>query len=84
MRRVGVGQTASGHVAIADGLDLLRPELGAEGIEAGEDGVELSDDLLGFPAFGVGGEADDIREEDRAPVGPGQLPAASRERLSRT
>ena len=61
-------QAGHDHVGVADGLDLLEPELIGQPIEIGEQLVQHLDRSLRRESLGEGREVDNVREEDRCLV----------------
>ena len=57
------GQAANGHVAIADGLDLLQVSFRDQFVKGREQSAEHLDELARFEASGKRSEAHDVGEQ---------------------
>ena len=58
-----LGQSARGHVGIADGLDLFEAARGHELVKAREESAEQPDDFVGWQDRRQPREPDDVGEE---------------------
>ncbi len=64
VRGVGRGQATSGHVGIADGLDLLDAVLRHDVVESTEALVDVAHEFFRCELFAHGGEALEVGEQD--------------------